>query len=33
MAIHPKMIASFAIKCQKVLAKCAKAVYNNDAIL
>ena len=23
----------FAIKCQKTLAKCAKCLYNNDAIL
>jgi hypothetical protein len=28
-----KNLRDFAIKCQKVLAMCAKAVYNNNAIL
>ena len=28
-----KNIIVFAVKCQKVLANCAKAVYNNNAIL
>ena len=33
MTIQPKFIVFFAIKRQKVLAKCAKAVYNDDVIL
>jgi hypothetical protein len=28
-----KSLIDFAIKCQKALAMCAKAVYNNNAIL
>ena len=32
-SIQPKMPSTFAIKCQKVLANCAKAMYNDRAIL
>jgi hypothetical protein len=33
MTIQPKKTGIFAVKCQKVLAKCAKEVYNNDVVL
>jgi hypothetical protein len=33
MTIPPKKAVIFAVKCQKVLAMCAKVVYNDKAIL
>jgi hypothetical protein len=33
MTIPTKIIRFFAIICQKVLAKCAKGMYNDKAIL
>jgi hypothetical protein len=33
MTIPPKKVVIFAVKCQKVLAMCAKLIYNDGAIL
>jgi hypothetical protein len=33
MTIPPKKTVIFAVKCQKVLAMCAKVIYNDIAIL
>ena len=33
MTIPPKKVVIFAVKCQMVLAMCAKVIYNDRAIL